>query len=255
MYTSKFMSIQFYPFHSSKPKIVDRWVSTLCICCYFKYSCNPSLLSTWNIMKWPRKNATWEVLRWVVDRSHPCWATHAFLKKWSNSNSSGDLLKSLRFLFLRHGPSSIGFYMFFPHPYYPYPSRPAKMSFWGRGLDLSSMRYGISMRYSCGGWTCNSAMKKRCPPVLKRGGPLRVSPCVIFLGDGCYFVPSWSQRVLLDMTTWAHHENPPNPHVSLTWFEQKWGTTGGQLFDCENDDKPTGFYVIMGHPLFGQCHA
>ena len=82
MYTSKFMSIQFYPFLSSKTKIVDRWVSTLCICCYFKYSCNPSLLSTWNIMKWPRKNATWEVLRWVVDRSHPCWTTHAFL--WKN---------------------------------------------------------------------------------------------------------------------------------------------------------------------------
>ena len=144
------------------------------------------------------------------------------LKKWSNSNSSGDLLKSLRFLFLRHGPSSIGFYMFFPHPYYLYPNRPAKMSFWGRGLDLSSMRYGISMRYSYGGWTCNSAVKKRCPPVLKRV-KLRVSPCVIFLGDGCYFVPSWSQRVLLDITTWAHHENPPQPSCE---FDMIWPEMG-----------------------------
>ena len=255
MYTSKFMSIQFYPFLSSKTKIVDRWVSTLCICCYFKYSCNPSLLSTWNIMKWPRKNATWEVLRWVVDRSHPCWTTHAFL--WKN----GRIPTAVEICWSRCGfvssawPKFHRFLHVFSTSVLSVPQQAGKMSFWGRGLDLSSMRYGISMRYSCGGWTCNSAMKKRCPPVLKRGGPLRVSPCVIFLGDGCYFVPSWSQRVLLDMTTWAHHENPPNPHVSLTWFDQKWGTTGGQLFDCENDDKPTGFYVIMGHPLFGQCHA
>lgn len=205
---------------SSKTRMVYRWASTLCICyCYFKnYAIHPFCLHD------PDIDATWEVLRWVVDRSHPCWTTHAFLWKNGRIPTAVEICWSrcgFCFFSMAQVPS---FFTCFYHIRTPTGRQKGHFGAGASTWALWDMAYLWDLHVADGLVTL--PWRKSVRPCFEAWWPTASISLCHFSSGTVPFCPELKPKSLAGHDNMSPHENPPQPSCEFDMIWPEMGYTG-----------------------------